>query len=243
MPLPPTLEVRLIYKKALTPSVCELTFERVDGGSFAFEAGQWVSLVLPASAGELRRAYSIASPPGDTPRFELAVTHVSGGPGSSFLHDIVPGATLKAIGPQGFFTRPIDKAAPSLFIATGTGVTPLRSMMHAALAAQDPHPLWLVFGVRTEEDLLYRQELEFLASEHTNVRVLFTLSRGGESWQGKRGYVQTHVPELWSELEALGLGKPHAYVCGLQKMVGAVRDLLRKQLGVPREQVHGERYD
>ncbi len=243
MPLPPTLEVRLVDKKKLTPSVCALTFERVDGGSFVFEAGQWVSLVLPLPTGELRRAYSIASPPSDTPRFDLAVTHVSGGPGSGYLHDMEPGATLKAIGPQGFFTRPIDKSGPSLFIATGTGVTPLRSMMHAALAKGDENPLWLVFGVRTEEDILYREELEQLAKKHPNVRVIFTLSRAPDAWQGRRGYVQTHVGELWAELEALGLGKTHAYACGLQKMVGAVRDLLRKQLLVPREQVHAERYD
>jgi CDP-4-dehydro-6-deoxyglucose reductase, E3 len=243
MPLPPTLDVRLVDKKTLSPSVCELTFERVDGSSFIFEAGQWVSLVLPLPAGELRRAYSIASPPSDTPRFDLAVTHVSGGPGSGYLHDMRPGTTLKAIGPQGFFTRPIDRSGPSLFIATGTGVTPLRSMMHAALESGDVNPLWLVFGVRTEEDILYLEELEELARERSNVRVIFTLSRGSDSWQGRRGYVQAHVSELWNELEALGLGKTHAYACGLQKMVGAVRDLLRKQLKVPREQVHAERYD
>jgi hypothetical protein len=54
--------------------------------------------------------------------------------------------------------------------------------------------------------------------------------------------VQTHVERLWSELAALG-APPHAYVCGLQRMVGSVRDLLRKDMAIPREQVHSERYD
>lgn len=243
MPLPPTLEIRLVAKKKLTPSVCQLTFERADGNVFDFEAGQWVSLVLPLQAGELRRAYSIASPPNRTPSFELAITHVNNGPGSTFLHDIQPGATLKAIGPQGFFTRPLEKTGPSLFIATGTGVTPLRSMMRAALSEGDKQPLWLVFGVRTEEEILYRDELEELARTHPNVRVHFSLSRPEGSWAGKTGYVQVHVPAMWRELEALGAGRVHAYVCGLQKMVGGVRDLLRKEMGVPREQVHAERYD
>ena len=51
------------------------------------------------------------------------------------------------------------------------------------------------------------------------------------------------MKELWDELGGLGLGPQHAYICGLQKMVGAVRELLRKEMGVPREQVHAERYD
>jgi hypothetical protein len=55
--------------------------------------------------------------------------------------------------------------------------------------------------------------------------------------------VQTHVEALWNELAAAGAGAPHAYICGLQRMVGSVRELLRKQMAVSREQVHSERYD
>ncbi len=240
---PPTVEVRLVERRSLSPSVCELTFEVLGTEAFHFDAGQWVSLVLPLPSGELRRAYSIASAPNGTPHFQLAVTHVEGGPGSSYLHDMAEGATLRAIGPQGFFTRPVGTIGPSLFIATGTGVTPFRSMIHAALAQGGGVPLWLLFGAREEHDLLYRAELEELAAKHPEVRVELTLSRGHEGWTGRRGYVQEHVPSLWRELEAKGAGTPHAYVCGLHQMVGAVRDLLRKEMHVPRDQVHGERFD
>ena len=173
----------------------------------------------------------------------MAITRVEGGPGSTFLHDLPIGATLTAVGPQGFFTRPFHKSGPSLFVATGTGITPLRSMIRAAASAGSVMPLWLIAGVRTEGDIIYRDELEGLARTSPHVRVDFTLSRAAEGWNGRRGYVQTHVKELWDALGALGLGPPHAYICGLQKMVGAVRELLRKEMGVPREQVHAERYD
>ncbi|WP_394832875.1 FAD-dependent oxidoreductase [Pendulispora rubella] len=243
MPLPPTFEVRLTEKRQLSPAVRELTFERHDGAPFAFEAGQWISLILPRPDGEIRRSYSIASPPSPTPSFQLAITHVEGGPGSTYLHDLAPGSLLRAVGPQGFFTRPLDKTGPSLFVATGTGVTPLRSMMHAAKTAGHTLPMWLVFGVRHEDDILYRDEFEALVREHANIRFLPTLSRGSEMWGGRRGYVQTHIPELWSELAGLGLGLPHTYICGLKRMVSTVRDLLRKELNATREQVHSERYD
>ena len=62
-------------------------------------------------------------------------------------------------------------------------------------------------------------------------------------WPGRRGYVQTHVRELFGELAAKNEGAPHAYICGLERMVSSVRDLLRKEMGLPREQVHSERYD
>ena len=240
MTLPPTFDGRLVRARKLTPAVRELVFERADGTPFDFAAGQWVSLVLPSKDGEMRRSYSIASAPDGTPRFEIAVTHVEGGPGSTFLHELAPGELVRMIGPQGFFTH--TPGGPSLFIGTGTGVTPLRSMLRNEVDRGSPQPLWLLLGVRRQEDLLYKDELEALA-RHPNVRVEFTLSRPDETWKGRTGYVQTHVKELWSELEKAGGSTPHAYICGLQRMVGAVRDLLRKDMALPRQHVHSERYD
>ena len=244
MPLPPpTFDARLVNTRELSASVREFAFARVDGAPLVFEAGQWVNLLLPVGDAGIKRSYSIASAPDGSPRFELAVTRVQGGAGSSYLHAMEPGATLRVVGPQGFFTRPLETATPSLFIGTGTGVTPLRSMLRAAIAQNHAVPMWLLFGVRHKEDILYRDELEGIAAAHPHIRVDITLSRPGEDWAGLHGYVQTHVRQLWSELDALGQGAPHAYVCGLHKMVGSVRELLRKDVGVPRQQVHTERYD
>ena len=239
MPPPPTFDVRLARGRMLAPNVRELAFERPSGEPFEFQAGQWVSLVLPLPEGEARRAYSIASAPDGTPRFDIAVTKVEGGPGSTYLHTLPEGAQLRVIGPQGFFTR--TPGAPALFVGTGTGVTPLRSMLRHALANGDTSPLTLIFGVRTPADRLYVDEFDALSAQHSNLRVLYTLSRGDDAWTGLRGYVQTHVEAEWRALEASGA--PHLYVCGLERMVSAVRDLVRKGLGVDRKQVHSERYD
>jgi ferredoxin-NADP reductase len=247
MPLPPHFEARLASARTLTRSVRELTFERTDGAAMTFEPGQWVNMVLPIAAGgaaDLKRSYSIASPPDGTPRFVLAVTHVQGGPASSWLHAVEPGVTVPFIGPQGFFTRPAKSTAPALMVATGTGVTPLRSMLLAALAAGMQTPVWILLGVRREEDLLYRDELAAAAAAHPFVRFEPSLSQPGDTWRGRRGYVQTHVRAMWDELVAPGPAEPpHVYVCGLERMVGSVRDLLRKDMGLPRQQVHSERYD
>ncbi|WP_437313396.1 ferredoxin--NADP reductase [Sorangium sp. So ce385] len=238
-------EARLVAARPLSPFVRELSFERADGRSFLFEAGQWVNLVLPLPGGEVKRAYSIASAPDGSPRFDLAVTLVQGGAGSEHLHRLEPGATLRAIGPHGLFTRDPADSAPSLFVATGTGITPLRSMLRASLRAglAAPH-LWILFGARFEEDVIYRDELEALARGSDRIRYEITLSRGGPSWAGRRGYVQAHVPELYRELaEKSGDPAPHVFICGLDRMVSSVRELARGELGVPRKHVHVERYD
>src|SRR5271170_3312132 len=103
--LPPTFDARVTACRALSPSVREIAFAREDGAPFDFEPGQWVSFVLPSSEGELRRAYSIASPPRGDASFEIAVTRVDDGVGSHVLHALAPGDAVRVIGPQGFFTR------------------------------------------------------------------------------------------------------------------------------------------
>jgi CDP-4-dehydro-6-deoxyglucose reductase len=237
--LPPTFEARLACARPLTPSVRELVFERVDGLPMAFEPGQWVSSVFEGA----KRSYSIASDPNASPRFDIAVTHVPNGPASTRLHALEPGEVLRFTGPQGFFTRSgAASLAPALFVATGTGVTPMRSMLRAAVA-QSTMPLWLVLGVRREEDLLYEAEFRALALAHPTFRFEPSLSQPRDTWTGRRGYVQTHVRALWDELCARDPGAPHAFVCGLERMVGSVRELLRKEMALPRQHVHSERYD
>ncbi|MBP9112660.1 MAG: FAD-dependent oxidoreductase [Polyangiaceae bacterium] len=243
---PPTFEIELVSARLLAPKVRELVFARVDGEIVEFEAGQWVSLLLGQET-EVRRAYSIASAPDGTPRFSLAVTLVEGGPGSQHLHDLKVGDRLRAIGPQGFFTRRNGYEEPALFVATGTGITPLRSMIAYGLTKDATSsikaPATLLFGTRNEGDILYRDEFSGYEKEHAPFRFVPTLSQGSDAWTGSRGYVQLHVPTLYRELQARSSVPPHVYICGLQKMVSAVRDILKNELGLPRELVHSERYD
>ena len=189
-------DAKLVSARLLTPFVRELVLERQGGAPFNYLAGQWVNLVLPLEGGEVKRAYSVASAPvASSPRFEVAVTKVTGGAGSQYLHDLEIGATLRAIGPQGLFTRAADDASPALFVATGTGVTPLRAMLQAAIS-EVRVPLRLLFGARVESDILYREELEGWARDIPAFHYDITLSQPGPNWTGRRGYVQEHVPAL-----------------------------------------------
>jgi ferredoxin-NADP reductase len=233
-----TFSAKLVSSTPLSGLTKHLEFE-MDVTRFGFVAGQWLSFKHTKPDGEeITRAYSIASPP-DGNRIALCLNRVQDGYMSNFLCDLREGEELACQGPFGDFI-PRPPMRETLFIATGTGIAPLRSMLRWLLADESRHQqkkLWLVFGNRTEADIYYHQEFLKLADEHENFQYRPTLSRGGADWAGLRGYVQEHVPGI-----AAGRADMHAYICGLEKMVKANRDLL-KGLGWDRKTIFYEKYD
>lgn len=231
-------KIRLERTQDLSPSVREFHFVVVGVERFEFRAGQWVSILMPIDGPDRKRAYSIASPPCGDNRFALAVTHVTRGPGSSYLFGLVAGAELEMVGPQGFFAIKDQATRPQVFVATGTGITPLRSMLRVLLAEGTKQRVTLIFGVRNEAEILFRGEFERLARDHTNFVFVPTLSQPSADWTGACGYVQLRIRErLVAEKDSV------IYVCGLKKMVNDVRAILRNELGFAKGQVITERYD
>jgi ferredoxin-NADP reductase len=235
-----THTAHLVRSVDLSGYTKHLEFEVRGVPRFGFVAGQWLSLKHNQANGEeITRAYSIASPPGESNQFALCLNRVQDGFMSNFLCDMKVGDEISAQGPFGdFILRP--PLRDTIFIATGTGVAPFRGMLHWLLADESRHlgkNLSLVFGNRTEQDIYYHDEFLGLAAKHANFHYLPTLSRGADGWKGLRGYVQEHVPTI-----AQGRTDMHAYVCGLDKMVKANRDLL-KSLGWDRKSILYEKYD
>lgn len=235
-----TFTARLLRSESLSPQTKHLEFEMDSVARFGFVAGQWLSLKHNKPDGEeITRAYSIASPPNDGNRFALCLNRVQDGFMSNSLCDMRPGEEIKVQGPFGdFILRP--PMLDTLFIATGTGIAPFRSMLHWLLADPSRHldrTLWLLFGNRTERDIYYNDEFVKLAAEHPNFHYLPTLSRAEADWRGLRGYVQEHVSKI-----VQGRTDIHAYICGLNDMIKANRELL-KSLGCNRRAIFYEKYD
>lgn len=231
----------LVVERAasISPTVRHLVLRTEDGAPYDFLAGQWIKLYLP---GGIERDYSLAAPPSPTEpdRLELIVTRVAGGRGSEALHAMEAGARLDSLGPNGLFVREAHhRPLPALYVGTGTGLAPLRAMLLEELArAAGSAPQVLLFGVRSEADLLFADELRGLTRAHARFRFEPTLSRPDPGWTGRRGWVQAHLGELVPTLPGA-----HVYVCGLSRMTDEVRRVLRTELGLDRRLVHSERYD
>jgi ferredoxin-NADP reductase len=236
-----TYSARLTRSLPLSDFTRHLEFEMASTSRFGFVAGQWLSLKANKPDGEeITRAYSIASAPDDSNRFALCLNRVQDGFMSNFLCDMKEGSEIACQGPFGnFILRPPMR--DTVLIATGTGIAPFRSMLqwlfHTSEFRHENHHVWLVFGSRYEKDIYYHQEFLQLAAQHSNFHYLPTLSRGGESWKGLRGYVQEHLPAIVGNRTDM-----HAYICGLKKMITANRDLL-KSLGWDRKSIIYEAYD
>ena len=212
-------------------------FETANGSRFEFRPGQYISLDFDVDGETLTRAYSVASSPHHNSRFDLCLNIVLGGHVSPSVFDLKPGDPIQFRGPFGGFVlrNPLDPV--SAFIATGTGIAPLRSMIQYIFQKPCSSEVWLIFGVREEADILYRDEFEALARDHSNFHFIPTLSRPGPNWTGHTGYVQQQV-----ERHLRGRQGFHAYICGLKKMVNDVRHQLRS-LGYDPKALSCEKYD
>ncbi|MBI3696974.1 MAG: oxidoreductase [Acidobacteria bacterium] len=227
---------RLVESFDLAPEVRHFVFEVAGVDRVLFEPGQFVSFHHEIGGETITRAYSIASPPNGDNRFELCLNRVPHGPFSNYLFGMHPGDELPFDGPLGFFLLR-NPVKDSLFVATGTGVAPLRSMIHHLLQRGTTARLRLLFGTRFQETILYRHEFEELAAKQPNFEFYPTLSREGPNWTGLRGHLQEHLFEL---LE--GRTDMDVYICGLKAMVNDVRTRL-KERGFDRHSIIYEKYD
>lgn len=233
--------LRLVQARLLSPAVRQLTFEAVKELP-DYRAGQSMNLLVPTRRGlVMRRPYSVASAPGHAgpKRLDFAVTRVEGGPTSTALHELELGALVEADGPnRGWLGRRPDEAeVPTLIVATGSGLAPFRAVLQEELTRPQGPPLTLLFGCRTQADILWREELEEWANRVSRFTLRITLSRPDAAWSGRRGWVQQH---LATEVAAL---RPRlALLCGLSPMIEAVERQL-VATGLPESAVRVEAFD
>ena len=229
------ITAKLLESREIAPEVRHFVFQVEDAESFSYVPGQFVSFTAEIKGSPITRAYSIASQPNGR-RFDLCLNRVLEGHLSPYLFDLKPGDQVRMTGPFGgyIFRQPVQD---SVLVATGTGVAPFRAMLRDQLERDSSHQFTLIFGVRYERGLLYRQEFEELAREHPNFRFWPTLSRSEASWTGRIGHVQEHL------LEAVGERRDvNVFICGLKAMVDDVRAIL-KASGFERKRISYEKYD
>ncbi len=221
-----------------TPSTRRYWIELPETEVFDFKPGQFVTLDLPIHEKRNKRwrSYSIASTPNNTNVIELVIVDLEGGSGTDYLfNEVKEGDELTLRGPQGVFVLP-DELPENLFmICTGTGVAPFRSMLHHVKRNLIPHNnIHLIFGTRTQDNLLYYKELKALEEQMEKLTYHPTLSR--EKWYGRTGYVHPIYERLCQD-------KPNAQfmLCGWRDMVDEAKQKIL-DLGYDKQDIHLELY-
>jgi CDP-4-dehydro-6-deoxyglucose reductase len=213
--------------------------------SFDFIPGQFVTIDLPIheKPNKRWRSYSIASWPDGTNVFELLIVLLDGGMGTTYLfNEVKEGSELTLRGPQGVFVLPENIDQDLYFICTGTGIAPFRSMVHYIQLHNVPHKdIYLLFGTRKKEDLLFLEEFRDLEKQVPGFHYLPTLSR--EKWDGCCGYVHAIYENLVHEKMNGQEQPPPAkfYLCGWKNMVDEAKVRIQK-LGYDRKAIHQELY-
>ncbi|MBF8280539.1 MAG: putative FMN reductase [Candidatus Magasanikbacteria bacterium] len=198
-----------------------------------FKAGQFLMFKVPTPTGFVERAYSIASPPTQNQSLLFCYKALDGGVSTQFLDQAPHGTQIELRGPLGQFTID-DSLEPLILVATGTGMAPYRSMLLEYLdERRGQREIHLIFGVRSIQDIFWRDFLDGLAVAHKNFSYEITLSAPDESWSGLCGRVTDHLlPEIKRGIKTF-------YLCGSSAMVKDVRAKLIN-VGVAPTNIHFE---
>jgi ring-1,2-phenylacetyl-CoA epoxidase subunit PaaE len=238
-----SLEIAEVKRE--TPEAVSITFAIPEAlrDAFRFKPGQHLPVRATIGGEEQRRTYSICSCPGD-PRLRIAIKRVADGCFSNWANATLrAGSTLEVMPPAGRFVLAEGEGKPRHVVAfaAGAGITPIISMIQHALANEPATSFTLVYGNRTLESILFREELEDLKDRYLGrFTLLHVLSRNEESsaplLEGRitGGKVTALAATLFKPAEVA-----HVFLCGPGSMIKEARDALLA-LGVPRAKIHHE---
>lgn len=215
-------------------------FELIQPHRLHFDAGQYLLMSIPG--GDEKKSYSIASMPDKDHGVEVLVDISPQGDGALYLGSLAPGDTVEFMAPVGQFVidesnDAKEKEKELVFIATGSGISPVRSMLLDLLETKkDTRPMSLHWGLRYADELFWEEDLRRLDEYYDNFTFDIVLSRPPETWPLCRGRVtdclRTHG-QTWNE--------KGFYLCGSKAMIEDVKKLLVAK-GVDEARIHNEKF-
>ena len=194
--------------------------------------GQYVTL-RHADLGDERRSYSIAARPGEP--LTVGIRHVPGGAFSTLAQGFQPGDRLEMMPPEGRFC--LRGEARLLFVAAGSGITPMVGMIAAALT--EGRDVTLVYGNRTSASIMFKSALDALKDQHLDrLRVIHILSREAQDVEALNGRIDLR---RLTDAGIISQGYDGAYLCGPGEMIDAAAEAL-ESLGMDADLIHSERF-
>ena len=211
------------------------SFRFARASSLNFKAGQYMFVTLEIREQEARKPFSISSSPTEKDYIEFT-KKLTGHPFSDRLDALKAGDPVTIEAPFGNFTFEGEYERIGL-LSGGVGITPLRSICKYCTDMKLNTKVTLLYGNRTEADIVFRQDLEQMQRQNNNFKVAFTLAEPKANWNGYKGNIDTEMvkKEIPEYLETV------FYVCGPPAMVQAMGNLL-ETLDVPSGNVKKENF-
>ena len=232
-----TLPCRVQKIERLADDVIVLYLKLPANERLQFLAGQYLEFLLRDGT---RRSFSMANPPHDDELIQLHVRHV---PGGSFTDHVFGKMKERDIlrfeGPHGTFFLREDSDKPIVFVASGTGFAPIKSVIEHALAEGVKRPMTLYWGGRRPKDLYLNALPRKWAAEHPEFRYVPVISDAlpEDAWTGRTGFVHRAVMEDFPDLSG-----HQVYACGVPVMVDAARSDFVARCGLPEDEFYADSF-
>jgi CDP-4-dehydro-6-deoxyglucose reductase, E3 len=202
-----------------------------------FLAGQYIEFLLKDGS---RRSFSMGNPPHRDEFIELHVRHVPGGPFTDHVFGkMKEREILRFEGPLGTFFLRQDSEKPIVFVASGTGFAPIKSMIEHALDKGIERPMVLYWGGRRPKDLYMDELPRKWTAEHRHVDYVPVISDAlpEDGWTGRSGFVHRAVMEDFPDLSA-----HQVYACGVPVMVEAAKRDFIERCRLPEEEFFADSF-
>lgn len=202
--------------------------------SFTYRAGQFMFITLRAGKDEIRKHFTISSSP--TEDFIEFTKRLTGSEFSRVLDALKVGDWTRIDGPHGKFTFEGEFEKIGM-LSGGIGITPLRSICRFCTDMQLDTDITLLYGSRTEKDIVFRKEFDEMQKENAHLKVVLCVGEATPDWTGYSGridstMVKREIPDYRERV---------FYTCGPPAMVKAM-DTLLEDIGVPSDQIRKENF-